>query len=686
MAAVQRSGAAGESPAATVGEVLLARRRGVLVGRENEVELFRSVLDHEEPAVYFLHGPGGIGKTSLLELFAEEAQEREIPVRRLDGRTVPATEPAVLEAVAPSFGSRRQIVMVDAYEQFGEVDAWFRSDVLARFPASTVVVLAGREAPDPAWHTDPAWRDLLHVVRLDNLSPKACEEYLRRSNADVNDYERIIEITHGHPLGLSLLTDLSIRGGTPESWPLGPDLVSVLLRRFLDDVPDGAQRQALGVLALARVTTESLLRAALAVDDAHDLFEWLSGLSFVETTPHGLQPHDLARDALDADLRWRDLPGYTDAFRTIADHLVSTLQSSQGESQLQALLDAKFMHRHQRLSRVWADWDTFGRHRPEPVTSRDHDEVLAMIESWEGPESSAIASRWLLRQPHGFAVVRQADGQVRGALALIDLTAASADDIAADPGAASAWAHAERHIPHRTGEQITISRFTVDRESYQHPSPTMNLGPVLSIQHYLQVPRLRASFIAFDDPDRWQDYFTFYEIRRVPDGDFDVGGRRYGLFVRDFGRIALGPWLRLMLERDLLGEHAAAPAAPVPSAALTREDFQAALRRALRDLRRDDLLADNPLAHTRAGLPTTPETTPAESLRERIHDAVERLREDPRDEKLFRVLDRTYVRPAASQEKAAEVLGLPLSTYKRHLKQGISRVADELWARETGLD
>ncbi|WP_274522748.1 hypothetical protein [Saccharothrix sp. ALI-22-I] len=38
--------------------------------------------------------------------------------------------------------------------------------------------------------------------------------------------------------------------------------------------------------------------------------------------------------------------------------------------------------------------------------------------------------------------------------------------------------------------------------------------------------------------------------------------------------------------------------------------------------------------------------------------------------------------PAASQEAAAETLGLPLSTYKRHLKRGVDRVVADLWHRE----
>lgn len=69
-----------------------------------------------------------------------------------------------------------------------------------------------------------------------------------------------------------------------------------------------------------------------------------------------------------------------------------------------------------------------------------------------------------------------------------------------------------------------------------------------------------------------------------------------------------------------------------------------------------------------------------------VRAAVEALRGDPRDEKLYRALDRTYLRPAPTQERAAEVLGLPLRTYRRHLSQGVARVIRALWHDELGHD
>ena len=108
--------------------------------------------------------------------------------------------------------------------------------------------------------------------------------------------------------------------------------------------------------------------------------------------------------------------------------------------------------------------------------------------------------------------------------------------------------------------------------------------------------------------------------------------------------------------------------------ALSQPEFADAVRRALRDLHRPDALAANPLQRARM--------TGAAPLDQLLEQAVASLRADPRDAKLARALERTYLRPAPTQEAAAEVLGLPFSTYRRHLTRGVERVVDWLWHRE----
>jgi hypothetical protein len=56
-----------------------------------------------------------------------------------------------------------------------------------------------------------------------------------------------------------------------------------------------------------------------------------------------------------------------------------------------------------------------------------------------------------------------------------------------------------------------------------------------------------------------------------------------------------------------------------------------------------------------------------------------------RDEKLRRVIEFTYFRPAPKQEVTAQQLGLAFGTYRRHLATALDCLARWLWDRERGL-
>ena len=164
------------------------------------------------------------------------------------------------------------------------------------------------------------------------------------------------------------------------------------------------------------------------------MFAWLRDLSFVESGPDGVFPHELARDVLDADLRWRDPGGYKALFRRVRGHTYAALKASRAREQQRAAFDLKFIFRNLPSVLSPVDWDTWGLSYPEPAGPGDRARVLALVAAAEGDESAAIAERWLDRQPEGVFVVRGADDDVRGVLALLDLTAAAEQDRRADPG------------------------------------------------------------------------------------------------------------------------------------------------------------------------------------------------------------------------------------------------------------
>ncbi len=114
---------------------------------------------------------------------------------------------------------------------------------------------------------------------------------------------------------------------------------------------------------------------------------------------------------------------------------------------------------------------------------------------------------------------------------------------------------------------------------------------------------------------------------------------------------------------------------------LSREAFDLAVREALRSWRRPDLLATNPLTGSRL-VAESAERDQVAALRAVLQATLDGLSEDPRESKGHRAVLATYLGGAPTQEAAAERLGLPFSTYRRHLAQGLTVLASLLWWQE----
>ena len=141
-----------------------------------------------------------------------------------------------------------------------------------------------------------------------------------------------------------------------------------------------------------------------------------------------------------------------------------------------------------------------------------------------------------------------------------------------------------------------------------------------------------------------------------------------------------------MGERELATEppaEATEPDPPAPLIVLSRPDFEAAVRQALRDYARPDALAASPLLRSRL-LADRGGTGDPEALRGMVREAVATLAASPRDDKFSRAVARTYLDPAPTQEAAAEWLGLPFCTYRYQLAAGIDRITGWRWRREIG--
>ena len=98
----------------------------------------------------------------------------------------------------------------------------------------------------------------------------------------------------------------------------------------------------------------------------------LRSLSFVEQGPYGLDPHDLAREVLDADLRWRDREEYGGLHERIRTHVLARIRTTTGREQQRALLDFMYLHRTNPFAQPFWEWASFDQTYSDPVTPVDH--------------------------------------------------------------------------------------------------------------------------------------------------------------------------------------------------------------------------------------------------------------------------------------------------------------------------
>src|SRR6266508_418762 len=413
---------------------LVEARHTRFVGRDGELSVFESALRAEILPFYILHifGPGGVGKTTLLQEFALLSERYGARPIYLDARHIDLSPDAFIKSLGTLLGQhngtsipdlldaspQRTVILIDTYEVFTPLDGWLRTTFLPQLPDTVLTVLAGRNAPDAAWQGDSGWQDLVRVISLRNLSQEEGRAFLSKRGLPSDHQQGILEFTHGHPLALSLVAEVfSQRGHIGLHPEESPDVVKTLMERFVQQVPGPAHRTALEACALVRVTTETLLGEMLgmptsgsASEGVHTLFEWLRALSFIESSAEGIFPHDLARETLATDLRWRNPDWYVELHHRARKYYTDRLNQTSGLAQQRLMLDTVFLHRDNAVIRSFFDWQTTGSLIPYSLEARDVPALGKIVVQHEGKESAELAYRWLAEYSQNVTVWRDTEG------------------------------------------------------------------------------------------------------------------------------------------------------------------------------------------------------------------------------------------------------------------------------------
>ena len=122
----------GRRVGATLGTRLSQRDRGRFVGRTRELEVLESLLVDDPPAsLVLVHGPGGIGKSTLMREVARRGEEKGWKPFWVEGRELPPVPDALEDAIAGAREEERPLLIFDTYERMTALwPAYLRRELL----------------------------------------------------------------------------------------------------------------------------------------------------------------------------------------------------------------------------------------------------------------------------------------------------------------------------------------------------------------------------------------------------------------------------------------------------------------------------------------------------------------------------------------------------------------------------
>jgi hypothetical protein len=678
----------GCTPAALLYRQLSAARIRAFIGRESELAAFRAALAHRAQGftVLYLHGPGGIGKSTLLLRFADESRRMGLPVSWAG----PAPDHSPPDDACPAADpTDPPVILIDDFDLTDNVggreqpERWLRDTLLPGSPVGTVIVVASRRPPSVAWRADLGWNDILLPLPIGALSPAESTRMLRAHDVPEERQESVRRLAGGNPLALRVAAQTVVAdpdARTDED--LHRSLALSIYGQLIGDIPSRAHRHALEVCAHAATTNEDLLRAAIPGADAAELFDWLRDLPFVASETRGIYPTDLVRNIVETELRWRDADHYATMHSRVKEHLLERARGIVADAVLPFIADVIFVQRIEtRQQAFFAKPAAFEvqEHHYEPA---DEDRVREIALRAEGAASAELVAFWLRRQPEAFRVYRRpGDRTAIAFFAQLRLSRPTDEELSTDPVVAAAWERTQSVMPMRPGEHAAVARFAVDPASYHQPSECMDLMQLRSAASVICDDALVWSVVVTPDPAFWAPTAERSHIRNAGP-PITIDGRQYTLFSQYWGSMSLSAWSDAGDDIKLSRRPKTKAMTQHGSTGWTRAEFDQAVRNTLRSWRRPDILGDSPMAHSRM-VAEAGGDDPVAALRRIFSSALDTLRDDPRQAKFHRVLTATFLDGAPTQEAAAERLGLPFSTYRRHLARGLSGLSALLWKAET---
>lgn len=539
-----------------------------LVGRRREIRTLLAAVASDHTYVVHVHGVAGIGKSSMLRQFADEARATGARVVHLDGHTLEPTDRGLQDAIgreleidapdrqalvdALGAAGDRVVLIIDHYEVLRLVDTWLRQAFVPAMPDTMRVVLAGREPPVAGWLTSPELEGGVEILNLGPLEAPDATELLRREGIQGGAASAVERLARGHPLALRLAAAAAReRPELPVQEAAAPRVIEELARLYLSDVSDGTARRALEAGSVVRRMTTSLLAGMLPDIDPAAAFERVRAMPFGEVRQDGLLIHEAVQSALSRSLQAAD-PARHRQYRRAAWRILRDEVREAGAAELwRYTADMLYLIENPVVREAFFPSGAQAL-AVEPAGPGDLPAIEHIAERHDGEEGRRLMVAWWRVQPDAFSVARDRDGQVVGFHCLLDQSSLLPPRVD-DPVVAGWFRHLRANPPPR-GQLVLGYRRWLDLEHGEMPCATQAASWLDVKRTYMLLrPKLRRMFTVVQDPAPYLPVILKLGFRPLGETDVhaEVGDRTYTSVGLDFGPESVDGWLAGLVAAEL---------------------------------------------------------------------------------------------------------------------------------------
>ncbi|MBM3451179.1 MAG: ATP-binding protein [Armatimonadetes bacterium] len=495
-----------------------------------ELDRFAQLLAEpaDAPRIVYVHGPPGVGKSSLLGKFARACVEAGIKPVETDLLNAQWQRPSRLRATILSAAQRlnatkSQVWILDSCELFGAHFDWFWRYVVPGLSAGILLVVASCRRPADTLAADPGWQGALTILPLGELRSTDAAALLAARSVSPAAQASTLSAAGGFPFALSYLAGqfwFTSEARPRMEWH---DALAGTGRGLLGEETERVPGSAMIAAALLRRTTEGAIAAVAAAepDDeprmgvrellhASAAFDAIADLPYVASDAGGLSMPAAHREVILSNLRRRDEDRYRRTWRHARAWTLSRILASD-EPDVESALDHLFSLRHGALTAA----------RPPAVADTSCAAIdLARGNAWsvvgavaekEGPHEAEAIARWLGADGARVMAARGARG-FEAYLITVSLAKAYALETL-DPVADQIVFHERIRAAHVRGAPLSNGQEggwavrvlgVCDREARAIGSPA--LPPLATtgrawttafvLRHFLATSRLAASYLA----------------------------------------------------------------------------------------------------------------------------------------------------------------------------------------------